>query len=308
MAVVKVENVSIRYWISNMRQVGLKEYLMHWIKKEVQKKEFWANKNINFSLNKGDMLGIIGMNGSGKSTLLKAVSGVMRPTKGKVRVKGNIAALLELGVGFDGELTVRENTYLRGALLGYTRKFMDETYDQIIDFAELRDFQDLPFRQLSSGMRSRLAFSIACLVQPDVLILDEVLAVGDGAFKEKSGAKMKSILDSGVTALFVSHSLGSVKEMCNKVLWLDHGEQIAFGKNVEQLCNAYEEYLATKLLPKSAEDIQRMSDAWEQRQAQKEAAKKKKRIKELEKLLNEGDPKAAGKRTKASSEPSGQKC
>ena len=193
------------------------------------------------------MLGIIGTNGAGKSTLLKVVSGIMEPTEGYVRREGSIAALLELGSGFDGDLTVRENTYLRGAMLGYTRKFMDEMYQQIIDFAELREFEDRPFKQLSSGMKSRLAFSIASLVQPDILILDEVLSVGDGAFRKKSEAKMREILHSGATTILVSHSLSQVRQLCSKILWLHKGRQIAFGDDVQGICDRYQAMLDGKL-------------------------------------------------------------
>ena len=180
MSILEVHNVSIRYMTGDFKEIGLKEYVMRKIRGEYRVREFWADRNISFSLEKGDMLGIIGTNGAGKSTLLKAVSGIMEPTGGYVKREGSIAALLELASGFDGDLTVRENAYLRGAMLGYTRKFMDETYGRIIEFAELREFEDRPFKQLSSGMKSRLAFSIASLVQPDLLILDEVLSVGDG--------------------------------------------------------------------------------------------------------------------------------
>ncbi|MBQ7417911.1 MAG: ABC transporter ATP-binding protein, partial [Acidaminococcaceae bacterium] len=210
MPVIQAENISIRYVTGDLKNIGLKEYIMKRIKGNYSIVEFWADKNITFSLEKGDMLGIIGTNGAGKSTLLKAVSGIMKPRKGKLKVKGSIAALLELGSGFDKELTVRENTYLRGALLGYTRSFMDQKYQEIISFAELEDFQDRPFKQLSSGMKSRLAFSIASLVNPDILILDEVLSVGDGSFKEKSRNKMLDILSSGVTGILVSHSISQV--------------------------------------------------------------------------------------------------
>ena len=216
------------------------------LKRDYHVQEFWADKDITFTLEKGDMLGIIGTNGAGKSTLLKAVSGIMEPTHGSVRREGTIAALLELASGFDGDLTVRENTYLRGAMLGYTRKFMDEMYDRIIDFAELREFENRPFKQLSSGMKSRLAFSIASLVQPDILILDEVLSVGDGAFRKKSEAKMREILSSGATSILVSHSLNQIRELCSKVLWLDHGRQIAFGSDVQAICDRYEAFLAGK--------------------------------------------------------------
>lgn len=243
MAIVKAENVSIRYITGDLKNIGLKEYIMLKLKGKYKIKEFWADKDINFELEAGDMLGIIGTNGAGKSTLLKAVSGIMRPTKGRMIINGTVAALLELASGFDGELTVRENTYLRGAMLGYTRKFMNEKYDEIIAFAELQDFQDRPFKQLSSGMKSRLAFSIACLVQPDILILDEVLSVGDGAFRKKSGDKMKEILASGVTGILVSHSLSQVRELCNKILWLDHGKQIEFTDDVKGCCDRYERFL-----------------------------------------------------------------
>ena len=242
MAIVKAENVSIRYIMGDLKNIGLKEYIMLKLKGKYKIKEFWADKDINFELEAGDMLGIIGTNGAGKSTLLKAVSGIMRPTKGRMIINGTVAALLELASGFDGELTVRENTYLRGAMLGYTRKFMNEKYDEIIAFAELQDFQDRPFKQLSSGMKSRLAFSIACLVKPDILILDEVLSVGDGAFRKKSGAKMKEILASGVTGILVSHSLSQVRELCNKILWLDHGKQIEFTDDVKGCCDRYESF------------------------------------------------------------------
>ena len=179
-----------------------------------------------------------------------------------MEVEGNVAALLELSSGFDGDLTVKENTYLRGAMLGYTRKFMDEMYDAIIDFAELREFQDYPFKQLSSGMRSRLAFSIACLVDPDILILDEVLSVGDGAFRKKSGNKMKEILSRGITGILVSHSVGQVREMCNKILWLDHGNQVAFTDQVDTYLDAYEEFLITKKLPKSEAEVLALAKAY----------------------------------------------
>lgn len=188
------------------------------------------------------MLGIVGGNGAGKSTLLKAVSGIMMPTRGDIHVLGNIAALLELGSGFDGDLTVRENTYLRGAMLGYTREFIDEMYGQIIDFADLEDFQDRPFKHLSSGMKSRLAFAIASFVNPDILILDEVLSVGDGAFRVKSEKKMNEIIQGGATTVLVSHSLPQVRRMCSKVLWLHKGRQIDFG-STEPICDEYQRFL-----------------------------------------------------------------
>lgn len=247
MSILEVNNVSIQYITGDFKDIGLKEYVVRRLKRDYHVSEFWADRDITFSLEHGDMLGIIGTNGAGKSTLLKVVSGIMEPTEGYVRREGSIAALLELGSGFDGDLTVRENTYLRGAMLGYTRKFMDEMYQQIIDFAELREFEDRPFKQLSSGMKSRLAFSIASLVQPDILILDEVLSVGDGAFRKKSEAKMREILHSGATTILVSHSLSQVRQLCSKILWLHKGRQIAFGDDVQGICDRYQAMLDGKL-------------------------------------------------------------
>ena len=292
MAVVTVEHEAIRYITGDLKDIGLKEFVLKKIKNDYYTNEFWANKDITFYLEKGDMLGIIGKNGAGKSTLLKVISGVLIPTEGKVKTRGNIAALLELTAGFDGSLTVRENTYLRGALLGYTRAFMNKKYDEIISFAELEEFQDKQFKHLSSGMKSRLAFSIACLINPEILILDEVLSVGDGAFRQKSGDKMREILSRGVTGLFVSHSISQVRELCNKVLWLDHGRQIAFGDNVEQLCNAYEQFLLCKKLPENEEDFIRMSDAWIIHQEEEQRLKREKRKKQLKKELKRGSSQA----------------
>lgn len=246
MSILEVNNVSIRYITGDFKDIGLKEFVVRKLKRDYHVTEFWADRSITFSLEKGDILGIIGANGAGKSTLLKAVSGIMEPTEGYVRREGSIAALLELGSGFDGDLTVRENTYLRGAMLGYTRKFMNEMYDQIIEFAELKDFEGRPFKQLSSGMKSRLAFSIASLLRPDILILDEVLSVGDGAFRRKSEAKMREILSSGATTVLVSHSLDQIRRLCSKVLWLHKGRQVEFGDDVSSICDRYEEFLAGK--------------------------------------------------------------
>lgn len=276
MSVIECNNVSIRYMTGDFKAIGLKEYVIRHLKGNYHVKEFWADKDVTFKLEKGDMLGIIGSNGAGKSTLLKAVTGIMIPTYGELHTKGNIAALLELASGFDGDMTVKENTYLRGALLGYTRQFLDEKYDEIIKFAELEEFQDYEFKQLSSGMKSRLAFSIACLVNPDIIILDEVLSVGDGAFRKKSGDKMKEILDSGVTGLLVSHSISQVRELCNKILWLDHGKQVAFTDEVELYCDAYEEFLMTKKLPKKREDIEKLAQGHKVRLEKEEAEKDRK--------------------------------
>lgn len=246
MSIFEANNVSIRYITGDFKSIGLKEYVMRKIKGNYHVTEFWADKDVSFTLERGEMLGIVGTNGAGKSTLLKAISGIMVPTKGTIHREGTIAALLELASGFDGDLTVRENTYLRGAMLGYTRKFMDETYDQIIDFADLKEFEERPFKQLSSGMKSRLAFSIACLVKPDILILDEVLSVGDGAFRKKSEEKMKEIINGGATTILVSHSLAQVRSLCDKVLWLHKGKQIEFGADVQGICDRYQEFLDGK--------------------------------------------------------------
>lgn len=243
--VVKLNNVSVRYITGDFKEIGIKEYIIRRLQGKYGIKEFWAVDNVSFALEKGDLCGIIGSNGAGKSTLLKVITGIMVPTKGHAGVDGNIAALLELASGFDGDLTVKENTYLRGAMLGYTKAFMNKMYAQIIAFAELEEFQDRPFKQLSSGMKSRLAFSIACLVKSDILIIDEVLSVGDGAFRKKSEIKMLEIINSGVTTILVSHSLDQIRRMCNKVLWMDRGKQIAFGETKE-VCDRYEAFLAKK--------------------------------------------------------------
>jgi len=295
MEIISVKNVSIRYKVGNFKDIGLKEYVTRKLKGTYYVKEFWADRDITFSLEKGDMLGIIGTNGAGKSTLLKAVSGIMVPSKGHIKVRGSIAALLELASGFDKDLTVKENAYLRGAMLGYTRSFMDEKYKEIIAFSELENFQDRPFKQLSSGMKSRLAFSIACLVHPDVLILDEVLSVGDGAFRKKSGDKMQEILNSGVTGILVSHSLSQVREMCNKILWLDHGNQVAFSSEVELYCDAYEEFLYNKILPKNRNEIDIAAKKLQERKMKKIAEGNMNVVKKIETMLNKENAESAVK-------------
>ena len=256
MSILEASHVSIRYITGDFKDIGLKEYVLRRIRGDYHVNEFWADKDVSFSLERGEMLGIIGANGAGKSTLLKAVSGIMVPTEGTIHREGTIAALLELASGFDGELTVRENAYLRGAMLGYTRKFMDETYNYIIEFSGLKEFEDRPFKQLSSGMKSRLAFSIACLVKPDILILDEVLSVGDGAFRKKSEAKMREIIDGGATTILVSHSLEQVNQLCSKVLWLDKGKQIAFG-STHILCSLYQQFLDKTIT------VEKAKECWE---------------------------------------------
>ena len=243
--VVDVRNVAIKYRVGDFRDIGLKEFLAQKVTRKYEVKDFWAVDDVSFQLEKGDFLGIVGTNGAGKTTLLKAVTGVMKPSRGTVEVHGRISALLALGTGFDDGLTVKENIYLRGAFLGYTEKFMNEKYPEIIAFSELEDFENYRLRQLSSGMRSRMAFSIASLINPDILILDEVLAVGDGAFRRKSEAKMMEIIKNGTTTLLVTHSISRVRKLCNKVLWLDHGKQMDFGET-KTVCDAYEAFLKSK--------------------------------------------------------------
>ena len=239
---VELCDVSIRYKRGDVKQIGLKEYLVRRLTGRLRVTDFWADRHVSFSLMPGDMLGIIGANGAGKSTLLKAIARIMEPTEGTIRTRGRISALLELSSGFDKDLTVKENAYLRGAMLGYTRDYMNEVYREIIDYAELGGFEDYPFRRLSSGMRSRLAFSIASRINPDILILDEVLSVGDGRFKKKSERKMREIIGSGATTILVSHSLRQVRSLCSKILWLHRGEQVEFGDDVAGICDRYEAF------------------------------------------------------------------
>ena len=246
--IIEVNNVSVKYLTGDLRNIGLKEFVMKKLTRKYEVKAFMAVDGVSFTLEQGDMLGIIGTNGAGKSTLLKVVTKIMEPSSGRVKVNGKIAALLELASGFDGELNLKENAYLRGAMLGYTRNFMDKKYPEILAFSELQEYEQRPFKHLSSGMKSRIAFSIAAMVEPEILILDEVLSVGDGAFREKSEAKMRDIINQGKATILVSHSIPQVRRMCNKVLWLDHGKQIAFG-DTNELCDKYEEFLKTGILP-----------------------------------------------------------
>lgn len=251
--ILKVQNITIMYKLGDFKDIGIKEWVMRKLKGTYHVQRFKAVENVSFEIFRGDMLGIVGSNGAGKSTLLKAITGIMVPTEGCVETHGNIAALLELASGFDGDLTVRENAFLRGAMLGYTRTFMNEVYDSIISFAELEDFQERPFKQLSSGMKARLAFSIAAQIQPEILILDEVLSVGDGAFQEKSAKRMQEIISSGAATILVSHSLGQVCQLCNKVLWLEQGQQIAFGETA-LVCDCYQKYLSGSISIEEAMD------------------------------------------------------
>ena len=247
--VLVLDNVSVRYRIRDSRSTA--DIFRRLLKKMPRNNEFWALKNISFSLDKGDMLGVIGKNGAGKSTMMKAISGTLLPASGTIEKEGKLCALLELGAGFDQEMTVKENVYLRGALLGYSKEFIDSKYDEIIDFADMREFQDNAFRTLSSGMKSRIAFSIASMVEPDMIILDEIFAVGDGDFRKKSQKCMQDIIARGdTTALMVSHSLQTVRDQCNKVLWLDRGRMVMFGEP-KTVCDAYAEYLSSGKLPET---------------------------------------------------------
>ncbi len=243
MAILTASGVSICFMVRDYKDDSLGQSLLRRLKGSYRKAPFWANRDISFSLERGDLLGIIGGNGAGKSTLLKAVAGIMPPTQGEIRRQGSLAALLELGSGFDPEMTVRENIYLRGAFLGYTHRFIQEKYWEILAFSELEDFENWPFSQLSSGMRSRLAFAIASLVQPDILVLDEVLAVGDGAFRAKSERKMREIIEGGAATILVTHAIHQVRSLCNKVLWLHKGRQVIFTGAVETVCDRYEDFL-----------------------------------------------------------------
>lgn len=237
--IIQVENASMMFNQSSDRIDNIKEYLIRLLKKELMFQEFWALKHISFELEQGDSLGIVGLNGSGKSTLLKLIAGVLKPTEGTVITKGAIAPLIELGAGFDDDLSAQENVYLNGAILGYSKEYMDKKYQEIITFAELQDFTQIPLKNYSSGMKARLGFAIATMNVPDILILDEVLSVGDYKFQEKSFHRMEEILHSGATVLFVSHSVEQVRKICKKALWLSNGEIKLFG-DVETVCSAYE--------------------------------------------------------------------
>ncbi len=227
--IIKVDHVYMKFNLASERVDNFKEYVIKTLKKQISYDEFWALKDVSFEVKRGDALGLIGLNGSGKSTMLKTIAGVLKPTKGTVLIEGNIAPLIELGAGFDMDLTAAENVFLNGALLGYSRKEMEEYYDDIVSFSELQDFMNVPVKNFSSGMVSRLAFAIATIGIPDILIVDEVLSVGDFHFQEKCEMRIKTMLDHGTTLLFVSHSIEQVMKLCNKVVWLDHGVVKRFG-------------------------------------------------------------------------------
>lgn len=244
---IEIKNVSMRFNLEIEKDNSLKKIFIkifdvrNWFKKNKNKKnEFWALKDVSFSVDSGDVFGIVGSNGAGKSTLLKLVAGVYKPTKGTINVDGKISPMIELGAGFDGELTARENIYLNGAILGYSKDFIDEKFDEIVEFSELRDFLDVPIKNYSSGMTAKLAFSISTIVNPEILIVDEILSVGDIKFQEKSKNKMMSMIKNGTTVMYVSHSLESIRDLCNKAIWLDHGKVKMVG-NVNEVCDAYYE-------------------------------------------------------------------
>lgn len=238
---IKVEHVSMKFRMANDKVMSLKEFLVAVLKRRLTYEEFQVLDDISFEVKKGEVVGIIGKNGAGKSTLLKIIAGVMKPTSGKVTANGNIVPMLELGSGFDPELNGRENIFLNGAILGYSQEFLQEKYDEILEFSELGQFIDMPIRNYSSGMMMRLAFSIATVVQPEILIVDEILAVGDEGFQNKSKARMMELMSGGTTVLFVSHSLQQIEEMCDRVVWLDNHKIKMIGET-EEVCKAYEEY------------------------------------------------------------------
>lgn len=235
---LSVDHVGMKFNMSKEKVDNLKEYFVKFVKKELTYQEFWALKDVNFQVKKGERVGIVGLNGAGKSTLLKVIAGVLKPTEGSVKTCGKIVPLLELGAGFDKQYTGAENIYLYGSMLGYSKSFIDSKYKEIVEFSELGEFIEVPMKNYSSGMRARLGFAIATVVMPDILILDEVLSVGDAQFKKKSEAKIQSMFDKGVTVLFVSHSLEQVKRICDKAVMLEHGTVIAYG-DVEQVATVY---------------------------------------------------------------------
>ena len=243
---IKVDNVSIKFNLSQEKLDSLKEYVLKLVQGKVKYNEFWALQDVNFTLNKGDRIGILGLNGAGKSTLLKVIAGVYKPTTGKVTRKGVLAPLLELGAGFDQQYTARENIYLYGAVLGYSKAFIDEKFDEIVEFSELQNFLDVPLKNFSSGMKSRLGFAICTAMNPDILILDEVLSVGDAKFRKKSEKRVTDMFEDGVTVLFVSHSLEQVKRICNKAMILDHGKMLAFG-DIDEIAPQYAAFIEDKV-------------------------------------------------------------
>ena len=239
MTMIQAENISMCYRMTYDRVKSIKEYLVQMVQGKIKYEEFWALRDVSFEVRKGEVLGIIGHNGAGKSTLLKVISGILKPTSGHVTVNGTVVPMLELGSGFDFDLTGRENVFLNGAILGYSEEFLKEKYEEIVAFSELGQFIDVPLRNYSSGMVMRLAFSVATVVNPNILIVDEILAVGDADFQEKSKKRMLELMGGGTTVLFVSHSLDQIREMCDRVLWLEHGGVKTLGETGE-VCDMYE--------------------------------------------------------------------
>ncbi len=235
---VDVDHVTIRFNLSQQKVDNLKEYFIKFLRKELRFQEFLAVKDVSFRVHAGEAWGLIGTNGSGKSTILKAISGILKPYQGSITVNGSVAPLIELGSGFDPEMTARENIFLNGCVLGHSEKFMQEHFDEIVDFAELHDFLDSPLKNYSSGMRARLGFSVATMVKPDILIVDEILAVGDYRFRRKCEKRMKELLSGGTTLLYVSHSIDEVKRLCDHALWIDKGVARMQGDAVT-VCDAY---------------------------------------------------------------------
>ena len=231
--IITVKNVTMKFNLMEEKIDTFKEFIMKLIQGKLFYNEFISLKNINFSINQGDILGIIGFNGAGKSTILKILSGILKPSQGKVEVNGKVAPLIEVGAGFDPDLTARENIFLNGAILGYDRNFLKQHFDEIIDFAELRQFIDVPLKNFSSGMYARLGFSIATIVHPDILIVDEVLSVGDINFQKKCEERIQKMISSGTTIIIVSHDIEMIERLCNKVLWLDKGIVKDFGNTVD---------------------------------------------------------------------------
>lgn len=235
---VDVDHVTIRFNKANQKVDNLKEYFIKLVKRELMFQEFLAVKDVSFQIRQGEAWGLIGTNGSGKSTMLKAISGILKPYKGGITVNGSVAPLIELGAGFDQELTARENIFLNGCVLGHSVKFMEEHFQEIVDFAEIHDFLDSPLKNYSSGMRARLGFSIATMVKPDILIVDEILAVGDYKFRQKCEKRMKELLEGGTTLIYVSHSIDEVKRLCDHALWIDKGVERMQGE-AKAVCDAY---------------------------------------------------------------------
>lgn len=237
--IINVSNVTMKFRMNSDKIMSIKEFVTTALRGKLKFNEFTALNNVSFKVKKGETVGIIGRNGAGKSTILKVISGILKPTEGSVVCDGNVVPMLELGSGFDQDLTGRENIFLNGAILGYSEEFLNEKYNEIVEFSELGDFINVPIRNYSSGMLMRLAFSIAAVINPEILIVDEILSVGDAAFQEKSKKRMLELMSGGTTVLFVSHSLEQIKEMCSRVIWLEHGEVKMIGE-AEEVCNAYQ--------------------------------------------------------------------